>query len=530
MSTSRPLRRPLRTAGSGDEDGAVAFMTALLAAVIFGMAAIAIDISMLAMERQKLHDAVDAAAHAGAFTMPGDGDTAMKAARNMALANDPDLTYDFTEHNPKIRLWCVVASTGTETSVRTDQIPSTCNPGAAPYTTSNYPDLRCNTRICKIPCAPSLTTTCNTVEVVAAKDVDFGFANIFGQSKGSTGSVSAAACKGSCGQESPNPLDVVFMADRTPSMSAPNRELMKTAITDTLKTMTPSLHYVAFGALHKSVPTDSTCASASTTSSAGATGGEWVAAKFSDDYLTTSAAPTLDPSDPLVRSIQCLPAATGGFGTNLAAALKGAGRYLTGKDSNNLSSLPSRPGNPQKVLIFETDGMPDETIANTAYSGLGDKTDFSAGPNGQCPGNRYGTDGYCRNPYVKNGNGRQGCENFKNMAAEIKAQGVIVITVGFGEAATAGCDVTNRSNRLDQPNRTDSAHPVRDYLAAAASASPLTGQPSRAEGCGSAPAIAAENQDGDYFFCAAQGSELAGIFKTAIAQVSTGVRLVKLPQ
>lgn len=158
------------------EDGAVAFMTVILSIVILGAAAIAIDISMLAMERQKLHDAIDAAAHAGLYTMPGDGATAMDAARDMALANDPDLTYDFTEQNPQIRLWCLVASTGTSTSVRTDQIPSTCN--------------------------------CNTVEVVAEKDVDFRFANIFGQSEGSTGSVSSAACEGSCGQEAPNPLDV----------------------------------------------------------------------------------------------------------------------------------------------------------------------------------------------------------------------------------------------------------------------------------------------------------------------------------
>ena len=49
------------------------------------------------------------------------------------------------------------------------------------------------------------------------------------------------------------------MADRTPSMSDANRGLMKTAIVDSLKTMTPSLHYVAFGALHKS-RTGTSCA------------------------------------------------------------------------------------------------------------------------------------------------------------------------------------------------------------------------------------------------------------------------------
>ena len=171
-----------------DEDGAVAVMAVILSVVIFGVAAIAIDIGMLAMERQKLHDTVDAAAHAGAFAMPGDGATAMKAARDIALSNDPDLVYDFTEQNPKVRLWCVVASTGgSSPAVRADQIPSTCNPGTAPFTTAKYPDLRCNGKICKVPCAPSLTTSCNTVEVVAEKEVPFGFANIFGRARAPPG-------------------------------------------------------------------------------------------------------------------------------------------------------------------------------------------------------------------------------------------------------------------------------------------------------------------------------------------------------
>jgi hypothetical protein len=516
-----------------DEDGAVALMTVILSIVIFGVAAIAIDIGMLAMERQKLHDTVDAAAHAGAYAMPGDGAAAMKAARDIALTNDPDLVYDFTEQNPKIRLWCVVAATPTvPPRPRDDQIPSTCNPGTAPFTTAKYPDLRCNTKICKIPCAPSLSTSCNTVEVVAEKEVPFGFANVFGRSEGSTGAVASAACKGSCGQEAPNPMNVMFMADRTPSMSDANRELMKTAINDTLKTMTPSLHYVAVGALHKSKP-NSTCATATTANSDGATGGSWAPVEFSDDYLTSSATPTLNASDDLVEAVACLPKATGGFGTNLAAALKGAGRYLLGSDPNNLKKLPARPGTPTNVVIFETDGMPDETIENHTYKGIGNDADFSAGDNGYCrSGKVYGSGanrGFCTD-YVNNGNGTDGCENFARIAAELKAKNVTVITVGFGEAATAGCDVTNR-NYLDAnvPHRTSSTNPVRSYLAQAASPNPKTGAASAAEGCASATQIAAENKDGDYFFCAASGGELADIFKTAIAQVSSGVRLVKLP-
>ena len=69
-------------------------------------------------------------------------------------------------------------------------------------------------------------------------------------------------------------------------------------------------------------------------------------------------------------------------------------------------------------------------------------------------------------------------------AAELKAQDVTVISIA-------------------------STNPVRNHLAQAASPNPATGE--------------------DYLFCAASGGERADIFKTAVAQVSTGIRLVKLP-
>ena len=46
----------------------------------------------------------------------------------------------------------------------------------------------------------------------------------------------------------------------------------------------------------------------------------------------------------------------------MASALKGAARFLLGYDVNNLSSLPVREGAVRKVVIFETDGMPDEAM------------------------------------------------------------------------------------------------------------------------------------------------------------------------
>lgn len=70
--------------------------------------------------------------------------------------------------------------------------------------------------------------------------------------------------------------------------------------------------------------------------------------------------------------------------------------------------------------------------------------------------------------------------------------------------------------------------PVLGVLAAAAS--PVGGVPSTASNsCGTAALRAAENADGDYFFCGASGTDMAPIFKTALSQVSKGVKLMKLP-
>lgn len=560
-----------------DERGAIAVMTAVMATVLFGLGAIAIDISMLAMERQKLHDAVDSAAHAGAFAMPGDGLTAINAARSMALSNDADLSWDFSGQNPKIRLWCVVAATtSTPPAVKADQIPSTCNPGTGPFTTSKYPDLRCNTAICKIPCAPSPSTRCNTVEVVAEKKVPYGFANIWGISNGSTGSVASAACKGSCGSESPNPLDVVVMADRTASMETADRQLMKSAILESLKTMNPEMHYVAFGTIHKSRTSDftpkertygpqtddyattgaadsdtkynynghwdgtgktkptsatSTClseASSELPDSAatppilkyGSTftwgtpaktwgpypapdrinpmtvtedqlkSGTWIPVGFKNDYQLPKALPenpsVLNNNSDLVDSVSCLPQSTRQeYGTNLASAMKEAVRYAF---ANNPAL--TRPGNIRKVVIFETDGQPSEprTFGNT---------DLASGDVGST-------------------NGVTGCNNLTSVANAAKAahgDKLLIITIGFGDAATAKCGGSGTA--------------VRNVLAAAASPSP-SGGASTANSCQGAD-IALENADGDFFFCSTSGTDLADIFKSAILSAQEGIKLVKLP-
>ena len=481
-----------------DESGAVAVLVALLAIVMFGAAAIAVDLSSLTMERQRLHDHVDSAAHAGAFELPASGVAAIQAAVDMATSQDSAMT-------PETRLFCVVASTGPSRRVAEGQIPATCDPG--PFDSSV---VRCNQKICSIPCPP--TARCNTVRVSDAKTVDYDFAPVIGQEQGTTGSVSSAACKGACGETLPNPMDIVIMADRTTSMPDPDRVLMKTAIIDSLEAMDPALHYVAFGTLHKSKST-TTCSTSASTKDDGVSGGTWIPEQFSNDYKKDRDS-AINTSSDLVQGIGCMPSgavpglSTGSYGTHPASGMKAAARYLLGLEPNNLASLPARPGTPKKVLIFESDGQPDELVDGGSTS-LSDSSDVGGGRN-----------------FYNNGNGKEGCDNLTKVADSAKSQDVTVVVIGFGDANSASCEKPVTSTGQSRTKRGPWA---RDYLAGAASPSP-SGAPSKANSdCSTDAERVDENTDGDYYFCAADGEELGSIFVTAVNAVTESIKLIHLP-
>ena len=134
---------------SGEERGATAVLTALLAVALFGFAALSADVARLVNDRQELHDTLDMAAQAGAGKLPADGAGARAAALANAHANDPEAT-------PTLDFFCVVGAkaSGSTYVVDTTHIPLSCNPGPAPYTAAVYPCLACNGRICAIPCVP----------------------------------------------------------------------------------------------------------------------------------------------------------------------------------------------------------------------------------------------------------------------------------------------------------------------------------------------------------------------------------------
>lgn len=555
----RRIRRGART-----EKGATAIVTALVAIVLFAAAALGVDIANLTMERQELHDAVDAAAHAAAMDLPNT--TAATTANTFAKANDPDA-------NPTTVLYCVVAANASNLPTQT-QVPSTCDPdGTGGFVGGGW---KCQGPICAKPCTTSPNAKCNTVRVEASKDVPYYFAPIIGYEKGSTGVVVSAACKGSCGTEAPNPLDIVIMADRTASMKAPDRAQMKQAILTSLTTMEPTMHHVAFGALAKSrtsgwthkseftatsppaVPTYENCNVYPRRSKARAdcqarndtrrrnydaalaayeannaafakrvgwdgTGdlngdgycrveavrtngrraedtrneGTWIPVDYSNNYI--DAAKNLRNSSELVDAVNCLPESTSGeYGTNLGGSLKAAVRKAIA--GSTIPGANTRPGAVRKVVIFETDGMPDEVGSASGSTSVDNAEEVWSG----------------EQTYY----GQNGCNRFLEVANSAKAKGILLITIGFGDAATARCKKSEGT--------WGTSSRVRDVLAAAASNAP-DGTASEAGNCGTESGIDTENEDGDYFFCAAQGDELADVFTTAFAQISSGVRLIRLP-
>ncbi len=477
------------------ERGAVAVMVALLAVVLVGAAALSVDVAHQVQSKQRLFDTMDAAAHAGAYELPDNGAGAAAKATAMAHATDPG-------SSPTASFYCVVGSTATAPFlVVTSHIPSTCNPGPGPYTALTYPGLRCNASICAIPCFPTAPQNdrCNTISVADEAEVPFGFAPVLGYDKGSTGLVISTACKGSCGSGSVNPMDVAVVADRTGSMSSTDVLAMVTGIKKMLTVMDPSQQYVSLGSIGpaKSSLTSAesaTCRSTPYNDSAGAlspTGGawKWMSLPFYADYLSTSNPSVTNTNSHLVKAIGCLTTASS-TGTHLAAPMKAAARYLLGKDTNNLSSLPVRSGTPRKVIIFETDGQPNEQFT-------GGSTSLE---NASYPGSTSGS---------------TACTNLGNVATNAKAQNVLIITVAYNLGTT-------KCQGGGSPT-------VASVLAAAASPD-ASGAPSVADTpCASANQRAAENADGDFFFCAASGDDMSDLFVTAIGSAGGGIRLIRLP-
>lgn len=463
------------TSRKRDERGAVAVITAFLAVVLFASAALSLDIANQVDQRQELHNTIDMGALAGSLLLP-DANAAKAQALAFAHGQDPKL-------NPDVNFFCIVGAKGTPPVVDPLGIPGSCNPGPAPYTAANYPGLKCNTVICAIPCFAEQGDSCNALQLAGKKDVPFSFAPVIGVNKGSTGSVSATACKGGCGTPVLTPIDLAIIADRTSSMSAEALAAVQTGVQGMLKTFDPTNTQVAFGM--NSLSKATSCATTPATSS---TDGSWFpissggSALFKDYLVSGSNPPALNAASPLVKGINCM-TRSNGLGTWLAAPIDAAEELLRTDIKHNSAA--------KKAIVYMTDGEPNEgyTSARVA-SGRNVVTSTKKA---------WG-----------NTTAATACSNASTAASDAKAAGVTVVTIAYDVSS----NVCGSKKLLDQ---------------LASMASPVGGVASTSNGCDTPAKVTAENADGDFFFCAAQPSDLAPIFQTAAVSIAGGSRLVWMP-
>jgi hypothetical protein len=459
-----------------DERGVVAIMAAMLSVVLLTCAALSVDVASQVDQRQVLHNTLDTAALSGAMLLP-DATAATTQALAVAHTNDPSVT-------PIVTFFCIVGSTGTPPVVNPLGIPGSCNPGPAPYTAATYPGLKCNSAICSIPCFAAQGDSCNAIQLVAQKDVPFNFAPVIGINKGSTGSLSSVACKGGCGSPVITPIDLAIIADRTSSMSTPASAAVKTGVQGMLKMFDPANTQVAFGMNSLSKDTTKTC---TTHPAATDTDGQWFpissngSALFKDYIVAGSKPPALNTASPLVAGINCMTQSN--IGTWLAAPIDAATALLTTDPKHNPAA--------KKALVYMTDGAPNEDD-NSVRTRLNVVT--------------------AAKPAWGSSSGPTACSHATQAAADAKAAGVIVVTIAYdADSETCGGGGTRLLDEL------------------AAMASPTATGPSTSNGCSSPALVAAENSDGDYFFCAAQPSDLASIFQTAAITIAGGSRLMWMP-
>jgi hypothetical protein len=450
-------------------------ITALLAVVLLTCGALSVDVGSQVDQRQELQNTLDSAALSGAMLLP-DANAAQTQALAVAHADDPNVT-------PAVAYFCIVGSTGTPPVVNPLGIPGSCNPGPAPYTAAAYPGLKCNTTICAIPCVPSQGDTCNALQLQGQKDVPYHFAPVIGIDKGSTGALGALACKGGCGSPVITPIDLAIIADRTSSMSNEALTAVKSGVQGMLTMFDPTNIQVAFGM--NSLSKTSSCATHSAQKN---DNGQWFpistggSALYKDYVVAGSNPQVLNPASPLVAGINCM-TQSNGLGTWLAAPIDAATELLSTDPKHNPAA--------KKVIVYMTDGEPNEGYTSGRVA---------TGRNTVVPSKlAWGST-----------NAATACGDASTAAGDAKAAGVTVVTIAY-DVSTAKCGSTSLLDQL------------------ASMASPVGNVASTSNGCDTPAKVAAENSDGDYFFCAAQPSDLASIFQTAAVTIAGNTRLMWAP-
>ena len=450
----RLIRRWLRA-----DRGQAAPLLAMTMTAFFGMGALTVDVGYIWHEHQSVQNAVDAGALAGAQALPDNAIEAEAKALEFVLANAPDLT----SADVHISFRCLIGDRNNDGVPDPTDIPVACNPGgnavwfvAGGLAVSN--------------CVPSEGDKCNVLVVTAGMDVDFFMAPVMGILNGNTGNLNAAACRGLCGGSPNTPIDLVVVIDRTGSMSSTDITNARNATRALLQAYDPALQWVALGFLGPSRSSGSTCGGANSPARGlAASAAQYAAASWVPVALTGTGAPnneayrnadgTVNNSSLIAKAINCFD--TSGTGTNLSTPVTAARNYLLAN---------GRPG-VRKGILLETDGSPN-------FGGAGSSSDYT-------------------------------CAAAASAASAAKADGIEIVTVGFGVTTSDTCP--------------DGAGAYKNVSVVHLLADMATD--STYEACNDT-----ENSDGDHFFCLPKSSQLNGIFQTAAVALGGSPRLITLPQ
>ncbi len=554
LRSSWPWARVRRVVRNG-ERGATAVVVALSLILLMAAGAFGYDVAKLYYERQQLRNAVDAAAQAGASGLTNTA-TATDLAIQYANWNFPGLGLSASD----ISFFCVVRNA---TGNAAGGYPDASQVGAA-KTCEGKPgwtnaDAKCSDTSCAIPC--NAGQKCNAIQISKTRTVDFIFGPAINISNGSTGAVKTLSCKGSCGgTPAPNPMNVVVMADRTPSMyltKGNNTDLnaLKSGITSMLGSMNPAQQYVAFGAIHKSaadgsaapLPSGGKIFTETTTSTevpyCSAYGyvkvgkkwvydcvkwssktetsttpndvftGSWVPIGFSKDYQNAGSTLRQNVSN-LTYSNMTLGGSwfynklllsdgnydnRGTTGTHLASAMKGAAQYLlTNVNSDNL--VPGLEDGTRADLDVKPRNVivfeTDGQPAEIFNNASSDSAPVLSLSNGDDIGSSNSV--------------YQACKNLDSVADAAKAAGITIITIGYGSALTGSSCGGGLS--------------AAEALARAASTQDsVTGVGAAGSTCEE------ENSDSDFYYCANDSLELEKVFAAAMGSLTEGTKFMSIP-
>jgi hypothetical protein len=458
----------------------VAVIVALLIVVLGGSAAMTFDLARLRHERHLVQAAVDFGSLAGAAYLPVSDPPgaaiAEAAAREIAINNAPQLE----DAGLTITFACVISDPEGDGPSGSFDFGFACGPNGGTGTWTNW--IVRGGRAYHL-CYPNAGDLCNTITLTASSSVDYYFAPLLGFETGDTGAVAASACKGYCGQ-SASPLDVVFIIDRSRSMSDADMENLRDAIADPspaedsiLEFYDPNEVHIGLLALPYKVNGDECGMPDRTQIYPPPNSTIWDIAPIQGGYRSGS---TLVLGNDLVQKVLCLKRPPPSFGSfNLTPS---TGGHTDHGDpiarAQAMLASQGRPDAPDVIILF-ADGEANQ------------------------PGNS------------------DPCKYANDRATSAKSAGTTVFSLAYG-AAGAECTIGVGTGR-DRSGSPFYRKPATAFLAAVASPFP-NGDPSTDDvpyGCG-----INENKDGDFYFCEGRGEDLQDVFKRIAIQSLQRSRLL----